>query len=50
MDNIFGKEDSENESEHADIEEKEEKSSPSQNSVTKDVESMDVDNIHVKVC
>ncbi|KAK9295146.1 hypothetical protein QLX08_010457 [Tetragonisca angustula] len=48
MDNIFGKEDSGNESEHADTEEKEEKSSPSQNSVTKDVESMDVDNIHVK--
>ncbi|XP_017752136.1 PREDICTED: transcription initiation factor TFIID subunit 11 [Eufriesea mexicana] len=48
MDNIFGKEDSGNESEHIDIEEKEGKDSPLQNSGAKDVESMDVDNIHVK--
>ncbi|KOC59959.1 Transcription initiation factor TFIID subunit 11 [Habropoda laboriosa] len=49
MDNIFGKEDSGNESEHVDIDEKEEKCSPSHHFRTKDVESMDGDNIHVKV-
>ncbi|XP_050575532.1 transcription initiation factor TFIID subunit 11 [Bombus affinis] len=49
MDNIFGKEDSGNESEHVDVEEKEEKVSPSQDSVIKDVETVDVDNIQVKV-
>ncbi|XP_006570627.1 transcription initiation factor TFIID subunit 11 isoform X3 [Apis mellifera] len=52
MDNIFGKEDSGNESEHIDIEGKEEKGSPSQNSGTKDVESIDVndnDNVQVKI-
>ncbi|CAK9810933.1 Transcription initiation factor TFIID subunit 11 [Anthophora quadrimaculata] len=48
MDNIFGKEDSGNESEHVDIEEKEEKCSPHLFG-NKDVESMDGDNIHVKV-
>lgn len=50
MDNIFGKEDSGNESEHVDVEEREEKVSPSQDSVIKDVETVDVDNIQVKVC
>lgn len=50
MDNIFGKEDSGNESEHVDIEEKEGKDSPLESSGAKDAESMDVDNIHVKVC
>ncbi|XP_076646254.1 TATA-box binding protein associated factor 11 isoform X2 [Halictus rubicundus] len=49
MDNIFGKEDSGNESEHIDIEDKEEKDSPSRNSISKDTESMDADNMHIKV-
>ncbi|XP_015440380.1 PREDICTED: transcription initiation factor TFIID subunit 11 [Dufourea novaeangliae] len=49
MDNIFGKEDSGNESEHTDIEEKLEKDSSSRNLVSKDAESVDVDNIQVKV-
>lgn len=49
MDNIFGKEDSGNESEHVDIEEKEEKGSPSRHSGIKDVESLDVDSMQVKV-
>nr|XP_003703424.1 PREDICTED: transcription initiation factor TFIID subunit 11 [Megachile rotundata] len=49
MDNIFGKEDSGNESEHMDIEEKEEKGSPSRHSGIKDVESLDVDSMQVKV-
>lgn len=49
MDNIFGKEDSGNESEHIDVEDKEDKDNTSQISGFKDVESMDVDNMHVKV-
>ncbi|XP_034192964.1 TATA-box binding protein associated factor 11 isoform X2 [Osmia lignaria lignaria] len=49
MDNIFGKEDSGNESEHIDVEEKEEKGSPSPHSGTKDAESMDIDNMQVKI-
>ncbi|XP_076230752.1 TATA-box binding protein associated factor 11 isoform X2 [Calliopsis andreniformis] len=49
MDNIFGKEDSGNESEHIDVDDKEEKDNTSQISGFKDVESMDVDNIQVKV-
>ncbi|XP_031848979.1 TATA-box binding protein associated factor 11 [Nomia melanderi] len=49
MDNLFGKEDSGNESEHIDIEDKEEKDSPSRNYLTKDIESMDADNMHIKV-
>lgn len=49
MDNIFGKEDSGNESEHVDIEEKEEKGSSPRHSGIKDVESLDVDSMQVKV-
>lgn len=49
MDNIFGKEDSEDESEHNDIEDKDNKNSPSQNSGSKDTEVMDVDSAQVKV-
>lgn len=49
MDNIFGKEDSGNESEHIDIDDKEEKYNHSQNSGSKDAEPMDADNIQVKV-
>lgn len=48
MDDIFGKEDSGNESDHIEVEEKEEKGSP-QNSGIKDVEAMDTDNVQVKV-
>lgn len=49
MDNIFGKEDSGDESEHNDIEDKDDKNSPSQNLGSKDTEVMDVDNTQVKV-
>ncbi|XP_076303191.1 transcription initiation factor TFIID subunit 11-like isoform X1 [Lasioglossum baleicum] len=49
MDNIFGKEDSGNESEHIDIDYKDGKDSPSRNSISKDTEPMDVDNMHIKV-
>lgn len=49
MDNIFGKEDSGNESEHNDVEDKDDKGSPSQNSVSKDIEVMEVDGVQVKV-
>lgn len=52
MDNIFGKEDSgdERESEHKDVEEhKEDKSSPAQNSGSKDTEAMETDSVLVKV-
>lgn len=49
MDNIFGKEDSGNESEHIDIDYRDEKDSPSRNSISKDTESMDVDNIKVEL-
>lgn len=48
MDNIFGKEDSGNESEHADMDDKDEKDSPGI-SGSKDMESMDVDNMQMKV-
>lgn len=49
MENIFGKEDSGNESEHNGIDDKEDKDNISQNSISKDVEAMDVDGIPVKV-
>ncbi|XP_012281890.1 transcription initiation factor TFIID subunit 11 [Orussus abietinus] len=51
MDNIFGKDDSgnENESEVIDIEDKDEKCSPTIVAEVKDNESMEVDSIHVKV-
>lgn len=52
MDNIFGKEDSgdEREGEHKDVEEhKEGKSSPAQNSGSKDTEAMETDSVLVKV-
>lgn len=52
MDNIFGKEDSgdERDSEHKDVEEyKDNKNSPAQNSGSKDIEVMEVDNVQVKV-
>lgn len=49
MENIFGKEDSGNESEHNGIEDKEDKDNTSQNSVPKDVEIMDIDSVQVKV-
>ncbi|XP_076621085.1 TATA-box binding protein associated factor 11 isoform X2 [Colletes latitarsis] len=48
MDNIFGKEDSGNESEHIDIDDKEDKYNNSQNSESKDAEPMDADNIQVE--
>ncbi|XP_017881613.1 transcription initiation factor TFIID subunit 11 [Ceratina calcarata] len=48
MDDIFGKEDSGNESDHIEVEEKEEKDSP-KNSGIKDVESMDTENVQVKI-
>lgn len=52
MDNIFGKEDSGDESEHNiehDIEGKNDKNSPSRISGSKDNEAMDVDCVQVKV-
>jgi len=52
MDNIFGKEDSEDEreSEHKDVDEhKDNKNSPIQNSESKDVEAMEIDNVQIKV-
>ncbi|XP_029668426.1 transcription initiation factor TFIID subunit 11 [Formica exsecta] len=48
MDNIFGKEDSGDESEHNDIEDKDDKNSPLQNSGSKDIEAMDVDGAQIK--
>ncbi|KAM0725198.1 Transcription initiation factor TFIID subunit 11 [Formica fusca] len=48
MDNIFGKEDSGDESEHNDIEDKDDKNSPLQNSGSKDIEVMDVDGAQIK--
>ncbi|XP_043259556.1 transcription initiation factor TFIID subunit 11 isoform X2 [Colletes gigas] len=48
MDNIFGKEDSGNESEHIDIDDKEDKYNNSQNSESKDAEPMDADNLQVE--
>ncbi|XP_076748767.1 TATA-box binding protein associated factor 11 [Xylocopa sonorina] len=49
MDNIFGKEDSGNESDHIEIEEKEVRGNLLQNTRIKDVESMDIDNAQVKL-
>lgn len=49
MENIFGKEDSENESEHNDVDDKYDKDNPSQNSASKDNDAMDIDNVRVKV-
>lgn len=49
MDNIFGKEDSGDESEHNDIEDKNDKESCIQISDPKDIEVMETDNAHVKV-
>lgn len=49
MDNIFGKEDSGDESEHNDIEDKDDKNSPLENLGSKDIEVMDVDGAQVKV-
>jgi len=52
MDNIFGKEDSgdEKESEHKDVEEHENnKTNLIQNSGSKDIEAMEIDNLQVKV-
>jgi len=49
MDNIFEKGDSGDESEHNDIEDKENRSSPLQNSPSKDTEAVDENDIHVKV-
>ncbi|KAL6426755.1 hypothetical protein ACFW04_009236 [Cataglyphis niger] len=49
MDNIFGKEDSGDESEHNDIEDKDDKNSLLQNSESKDIEVMDIDGAQVKI-
>lgn len=50
MDNLFGKEDSENESEHVELDDKDEKFNISQNSSTsKDIENMDIDVLPIKV-
>lgn len=49
MDNLFGKEDSGNESEHVEIDDKDEKFSISQNSTSKDIENMDIDGLPIKV-
>ncbi|EZA59249.1 transcription initiation factor TFIID subunit 11 [Ooceraea biroi] len=48
MDNIFGKGDSGDEGDHVDIEDKD-KDSPLQNSVSKDVEVVDDNGVHMKV-
>lgn len=48
MDNIFGKEDSGNESEHVEIDDKDVKGSPLQNFGAKDIENMDVDGLPIK--
>ncbi|XP_047368538.1 transcription initiation factor TFIID subunit 11 [Vespa velutina] len=49
MDNLFGKEDSGNESEHVEIDDKDEKFNISQNStMSKDIENMDVDGLPIK--
>ncbi|XP_012220011.1 transcription initiation factor TFIID subunit 11 [Linepithema humile] len=49
MDNIFGKEDSGDESEHNDIEDKNDKESSIQISGPKDIEVMETDNAQIKV-
>lgn len=50
MDNIFGKEDSGDESEHNDVEDKNNKGNSSiQNSESKDIEVMETDNAQIKV-
>ncbi|XP_014467644.1 PREDICTED: transcription initiation factor TFIID subunit 11 [Dinoponera quadriceps] len=46
MENIFGKEDSGNESEHNDVDD--DKDNPLQNSASKDIEVMDIDSLQVK--
>ncbi|KAL2735951.1 transcription initiation factor TFIID subunit 11 isoform X2 [Vespula squamosa] len=48
MDNLFGKEDSENESEHVEVDDKDEKFNISQNSTSKDIENMDIDGLPIK--
>ncbi|KAK2583757.1 hypothetical protein KPH14_009669 [Odynerus spinipes] len=48
MDNIFGKEDSGNESEPVEIDDKDDKDSPPRNSGSKDIENMDVDGLRIK--
>ncbi|EFN83380.1 transcription initiation factor TFIID subunit 11 [Harpegnathos saltator] len=49
MENIFGKEDSGNESEHnVDVEDKDDKDNPLQNSASKDIDAMDVDSMQIK--
>lgn len=50
MDNLFGKDDSDNESEHVEVEDKNEKFDISQKpSTSKDIENMDIDVLPIKV-